>query len=309
MTKSPRSGIEHTDLPITLYLNQRLTFDLLAALDRGFSRLTHIRTTTANESSSELAGQAQLGLSNTFALLGIQFGGEGSGSKRSQQGRLEHSDSDIVHTPASLFARLRSDLRDRELVREISSPDQIATVKPGEFVEFQAVLRRVPLVQLLSAFSEMAPLMGQFNTPSNQGSNSGRPRRRNRGRSSSSDTMIRTQAEAMLKAVTAEHTEDLIAQMNEAQIVLTIETSYFMDRSMNDMIDGTFRVFGKASRVAIDESQEINLLRKSPVGQFRQMADQLVNSMTNLEGIGFEDDVGSTISGPTMQVIPIAVFL
>ena len=94
-----------------------------------------------------------------FALLGVGF----SRSRRIGQKQSESATREIIHTPASLFARLRKDLRDRRLVHEISNSSDLEEIQPGEFVEFEATLRRVPLIELLSAFSQIMSLMEQVN--------------------------------------------------------------------------------------------------------------------------------------------------
>ena len=53
----------------------------------------------------------------------------------------------------------------------------------------------------------------------------------------------------MLDAITAAGSEDLVAECGVHRFVLTAEKSYFVDSTMNDVIDGTFRVFGKVTRV------------------------------------------------------------
>ena len=69
--------IRASDLPIVLYLNQRLTFDVLASLDGGFSHFTTIQTTFAGESSREMAGRPSLELamcSHSWELDSVVLG-------------------------------------------------------------------------------------------------------------------------------------------------------------------------------------------------------------------------------------------
>ena len=150
-----------SDLPITLYLNQRLTFDILATLENGFSHFATVNMNSTDTSSTEISTEAQVGFSNVFAFLGVTFGGSGSRQREGEQN--ESATKEIVHTPASLFPRLRKDLCGRCLVRDISEISDLAAVHPGDFVEFEATLRRNPFVELLSAFAELLPLVELFN--------------------------------------------------------------------------------------------------------------------------------------------------
>ena len=101
MSNQVEPRIIATDLPMTLYLNQRLTFDLLATLEGGFSNFTTVQTTSSGETATELSGGAQLGISNVFAFLGMQLGGHGS--RQAGQKLSESTTENIVHTPVSLL--------------------------------------------------------------------------------------------------------------------------------------------------------------------------------------------------------------
>ncbi len=300
--------IKSSDLPIALYLNQRMTFDVLASLEGGFSHFTTIQTTSSGESSTEISGAAKLGVSNVFALLGVDFGG----SRQTGQKRSDSATEEIVHTPASMFARLRKDLRVHQLVREISSSSDLKVVQPGEFVEFEATLRKSPFVELLSAFSILVPLMEMAEPSTDQTvTRTGRGKKTSvsqRGQAQDSTAVIKRQIDLFLTAVSAEGSYDLIAEVGEMRIVLTTEPQYFIDPSMNDTIDGTFRVFGKATRIIPDDAEGINLLRKTALGKFGDVVGELGSAMANVQSLGFTGPVETEIRGPAMQVIPIAIF-
>ena len=300
--------IASSDLPIALYLNQRVTFDVLASLEGGFSHFTTIQTTSTGESSTEMSGEAKLGVSNVFALLGVEFGG----SQQTGQKRSESAKEEIVHTPASLFARLRKDLRVRRLVRGISSSSDLKVVRPGEFVEFEATLRKSPFVELLSAFSILVPLMELAEPSTDQtAARTGRGKKTSmgqRGQAQDSTATIKRQIDLFLSAVTTEGSYDLIAEVDEMRIILTTEPGYFIDPSMNDTIDGTFRVFGKAIRILPDDTEGISLLRKTALGKFGDVVGELGLAMASIQSSGFTGPVETEIRGPAMQVIPIAIF-
>ena len=79
---------------------------------------------------------------------------------------------------------------------------------------------------------------------------------------------------------------------------------------MNDVIDGTFRVFGKASRVIPEERVEsISLLRKTPLGQFKAILPMIQEAMSQFGNeLGNSGGVSTDVRGPAIQVIPIAIF-
>ena len=77
MLDTPPDEFKASDLPIALYLNQRVTFDLLAVLEDGFTRMATIQTSSSNAETTGLEAGAQLGIANPFAFLGLSLGGKG----------------------------------------------------------------------------------------------------------------------------------------------------------------------------------------------------------------------------------------
>ncbi len=299
--------IKASDLPVALYLNQRVTFDLLAALEDGFTQLTTVQESSSDETASGIERKAGLGISNVFALLGVSLGQETSqASSASASGTATE---ELVHTPTSLFARLRQELLSREIVKSVEADGRgFEAIDPGDFVEFQATLRRSPLIDVLTTLIQLVPLMDAFSTTSSLSSPERKGQRRKTNRPSET-TGILHQAEAMLEAVTAAGSQDLLADCGSLRFVLTTEQSYYVDPTMNDVIDGTFRVFGKVTRVVPESADTgISLLRKTALGNLGEAVEKLAEALSSLPDAGFTGDVETEIPPPTLQVIPIAIF-
>ena len=296
MSKEKKSQWSAHDLPLALYLNQRLTFDIIATLEKGLSSFSTVQTTSTEGSKGEKSGG--IGISNAFAFLGV--------GRRSSQNteETESSTTEIIHTPASLFARLRQDLKDQGIVHTIegatASLDELC---PGCFVEFESALRRSSLEEFLTAFVEAHKTMGIFNTnirTSNKGQSRKRP-------VSPQTTQIQ-QAEAILSAVASEDFQVLIAEVGKTPIVLSTETKHYADYSTKDIIDGTFRVFGKITRIIPqDSSESISLFSKTYLAKIPGFGG-MVDSLKMVQGFNFSGPIESTIAGPALQIIPIAIF-
>ena len=272
MTNEDKSKIVSTDLPITLYLNQRMTFDLLASLEDESSQITGVQTTSSGESSSEVSREGKLGFSNVFALVGIEFGGRGGLQKGRRNSGSGSTTEQIVHTPASLFARLRKELFDIGLVRQVSGASSLAEVSHSDFVEFHATLRRNPLDDVFSAFSRMAPLMDLADQPK-QANNQGSNKRRGNRQLQQNDSPMKQQVDSIYRALRDDKSQDFIAELGDMNVVLTTDQDYFIDPTMNDVIDGQFLVFGKATRVIpLGSDDTINLLTHVTHGM-RKMVD------------------------------------
>ena len=316
MSVQENTRAESADLPITLYLNQRATFDLVAASEGGLSHFSTVQTTSSGKQSSEMSGEAQVGIGNAFGLFGLKLGG--GGSRGTEQGKSASTIEEKVHTPASLFARLRMDLRDRSLIQNISSSSNLPSIRPGDFVEFEATLRKSPFVEMLSALASIldmtAVVAGLEEQPQQQAGKGSRNRNQGatRNRSKSETNKVADQVKEMLSALTAEGSKDLVAEVNDMRVLLTVEENYFIDPTMNDVVDGTFRVFGKATRILSSDSQgSISLVRKSPLGKFGGVVKGLADAVATMAGgedVAYTGVVETEINAPAMQVIPIAIF-
>ena len=308
MTKKNQK-LNAADLPIVLYLNQRLTFDLLATLQGGFSSLSTVQTTSSGESTTDTTKNVGLGVSNTFAFLGVNFGAQRSNQTGQQES--ESRKEQIVHTPASLFARLRNELHNHKLVSSVSKPSDLEYIKPGQFVEFEATIQKCSLTDVLDSFLQMLPLTKLEDKNyllSKEGKGSRKPQRQTSKQQPDEFQILTSQIELFKSVVASEGTHDFIAEVDSLKVVLPMEPNYLVNPTMNDIIDGTFRVFGKATRVVLDKNDKISLFRKSAIGDFKEIGDSLIPLKGIISESGFTGSIETEIVGPTMQVIPISIF-
>ena len=300
MTKESNESIQTYDLLVVQYLNERITFDLLATLEDGFSQVKTIETQDAD--SSEAGSFLQGGVN----LLGIALGGRRT--ELSEGSRRDMVKEELIHTPASLFARLRSELKAKGLVRKVIDTASFHDVKTGDFVKFEAILQRVDISEFLRTFEIIAPLGALFDErPSN--ASKGKQGRAHRNNDQQSDQMSR-QVKAVQFLVSGDGSRDLVARVAGMKFMLTVDRNCFVDPTMNDVLDGTFRIFGKVTRVVEDDSDSINLFRMSPLSNFSGFIEQLVSGMEGAIGeVRYQGKVSETeIAGPTLQVIPIGIF-
>ena len=138
--------MKNDKFPLPVYLNQKYVFDILAMVEDGFSHLRSIKTSENNQADSQIKGTAGLGLSNVFGLLGVNFSGEKASSNK--QGTTLESQTDRIHTPDSLFNRMRTYLVDNKLVRQ----DSIEACVAGEFIEFESKLQLRSLVDVFDSY-------------------------------------------------------------------------------------------------------------------------------------------------------------
>lgn len=116
-----RNGGYVEKLIVPVYLNQKLVFDLLAMLQDGISTVKAINTTSGDSSSQNEKLSVGFGLSEAFStLLKIDLSGSQDKSK-SDTNSLE-TNEEKVHTPASLFFKLRNLLIEKNIYRNCQKP-------------------------------------------------------------------------------------------------------------------------------------------------------------------------------------------
>lgn len=116
----------------------------------------------------------------------------------------------------------------------------------------------------------------------------------------------------MLGAMKAGTTADLITEKLKSghRSIITLEKQYLNDPSMSDLVDGTFRVIGKVTRVISEDTEAISLNRNTAVGllpepvllQFQAALQSPEIEALRLPKLEWE------IRGPAIQVLPISIF-
>jgi hypothetical protein len=113
--------------------------------------------------------------------------------------------------------------------------------------------------------------------------------------------------------LTTGQTIDIIARniFDKYKAVITLETEYLNDQTMADLVDGKFSVVGKVIRVVTEEKDKIGLIRKFALTMMPKSI--LENMMGSLQKLSKEQDFNMPdlqweLSGPTFQILPIAIF-
>jgi len=296
---------EPADLSVPIYLNQQIVFDSIAVIEDGFSRLSTIKTSTSESETDKLSLGGSIGASNVFALLGVSLSSE-KGREVDSQEQTEKTQA-RVHTPTSLFAKLRLNLKERDLLKNVESQEDILQLDSGDFIEFRAVLGRNPLVETLESFKQLMEMAVAFDSSQSQ-------RRSKSKRAQDPNAIIMQQLDSMLGALVQPDSVELIGKLKDvpaAKSVFTARLDYFVREDASETIDGEFRVLGKVTRVVIPDSGEsINLLRKTTFRGFdRRLFDQLADAFVESGEMGIRfPELVTEIEGPAFQIIPVAIF-
>ena len=85
------------EMIITVYLNQKVVFDLLAIKENGFAEMHSVQAREASTDGSSKSVEADIGTSNVFSFLGVKI--DGSFKKDATKQDDETISETRIHTP------------------------------------------------------------------------------------------------------------------------------------------------------------------------------------------------------------------
>jgi len=288
--------------PVILYLNQKYALDIMAMMEGGFSQIETQTSTRSNEGNQNHKITGGIGLSNFFGLIRMSLDSDSVKSER--QGQTTEVRTDKVHTPNSLFAKMRERLQAESLIRT----NDVINATPGEFIEFNVTLQKNSLVHAIEIITSLLQTAVIFSQPQ-----IAKVKKDHSLKDDSSNAMLK-QLEKLLEQLNSGDTADLMGiavRDPEVKIVVSLDRAFLRDSSMSDLIDGEYTVLGKVTRVLPEESEaSINLLRKTSLGVVQgTVLDQMLGAFSNMQDNGITvPEVVTEVKGPALQIIPIAIF-
>ncbi len=287
-----REKIDKNKLTIPIYLNTKIVFDMLATIEDGFSEVKNIQTSKSKNREED--AEANIGMSNLFALFSVGLKGNLKSGNSSDQTIMEER----THTTVSLFQKLKADLETDQLINR-----NIDTYKIGDFVEIQGNLKTNPLIEMLSALKELMALANLFSDkPKNNQSKKDKLM---------SDTKFNAQIEGLINGLQAGGKKDIICEASGLKVVLPTDENYFLNNNMSEITDGNYKILGKVVQIYKD-SGEISLLRntvfsKLQLDKMKEFQD-VFNDPALADFIG-NGGITTTIEAPVIMIIPIAIYV
>lgn len=282
---------------VPVYLNQKFIFDLVAMQQGGIATVTKVSSDQYGEKNIAGTLSSSFGLSEAFSsLLKINLSTNLSGGNASSS--TETKSEERVHTPGSLFYQLRNELLGRGTLKKLTD----GVPASGDFVEFQASLKRSPLVEGLDAVTQLLEMSVLFTSKDTQKKQRTSPHPLKE---------LSLQLKSLSDSLKAGGSRDLIADkiITDWKAVLSVEEQFLNDLTMSDIVDGTFHIVGKVVRVVEAPHDSINLLRKTPLAHTPEILEELLRAFKNMdEGIFSMREMETEINGPAIQVLPIAIY-
>jgi hypothetical protein len=300
-------GMESRDLALPVYLDSSIVFDLLAIFDDGISTKKSITTLSSNEKNSITAGNIGLPVNNLFGLFSISLGL----NHEQKRNKLftQNESSERLYTTTSLFYKLRQKLITKGLLLNISKENMVK-IKCGDFIEFETILKRNPIVETFSTFRNLIQLASQFSDEGQVKQNQGGGKKIKHINGETDISKIIPQIDNLFQAVTKNGFVDLIGTQDGISTVLSTIQDFYINKDSDEVLDGNYRILGKIIRI-VKKDDNINLLRKTVFSGLQEtLFSQFGEAISNMGDSGFEiPELVYKIDGPAILVKTIGIFI
>lgn len=302
------------ELCIPAYLNQSIVFDLLAIIEDGFSNIKSIKSSNSTSSSNNIGVEAeadsQLGIKNIFSLLSIGVKGKYDRSSDAEKGKEEYFEK--VHTPVSLFWKLRDYLIINSLLQNIDVIKPETIIKVGTFVEFEGIFHKNPIVESMENIVKLVDLISVLSPESLKTEQQNPGGGKNQKYKPVKKPEIIEQMEAFSNALVLEDSIDFVStNTSNTNMVVTCDRNYFINRNINKIVDGKYSVVGKVVNYFPTSEGSISLLRTTSLSKFKSdFLKQMFSGFATMGESGLAlPELITEIKGPCVQIIPIGIFI
>lgn len=295
------NGMKAEQLIVPVYINEKIVLDMLAIMEDGFSMVSQVSYSEHKEGSSTQRLEAGASTSATILskLLKINMSGELAHTGTSDQS--ENVSREKVHTNVSLLSKFR-----RFLVEEkfLKSDFDVKKMQIGDFIEVEGELQKNPLINYMEIFVDIFRMANIFAEKPQLG---GKTQARNQRQQE--DETIR-QIKSFAEELKHTGTIDFILTDQKGTVVLSAQEQYLSNDNISEILGGRFKVLGKVIAICRDETESIDLLRKTTLSVLSEdMIAEMFSGFKNDEANQFNlPELKTKIKGPAVIVIPVAIY-
>lgn len=287
-------------LIIPVYINEKIVLDMLAILEDGFSMVSQVNYTEQRESSSAQKVEAGISTSSILSkLLKINMGAELS--HIGNNGEKEITAKEKVHTNVSLLSKFRGFLSDNKLLK---TEFNVSEMQVGDFIEFEGELQKNPLINYMDIFVDIFRMANIFAEKPQLGNKT--QARTQQQQENETVKQIKSFAEELKHSGTI----DFILTDSVGTVVLSAQEQYLANDNVSEIIGGRFKVLGKVIAICHDETEEIDLLRKTTLSILpEELLNQVFSGFNSPETAQFNlPTLVTKIVGPALIVMPVAIY-
>ena len=294
-------GAKVKQLIIPVYINEKIVLDMLAIMEDGFSKVSQVNYIEHKENSSvqKLEGGVSTSANVLSKLLKIDFRGDFSHSGVKEEN--ENVIKEKVHTNVSLLSKFREFLEEEKILKTSFDVNQMEI---GDFVEVEGELQKNPLINYLDIFLDFFRIANIFSDEPELGNKTQVKKQRKQ-----EQEMI-NQIKSFVDELKHSGTMDFILSNEKRTVVLSTQERYLANDNISEIIGGRFKVLGKVIAICKDESESIDLLRKTMLSVLsEEMLADMFSGLKNEDLKQFKlPELKTKISGPAVIVIPVAIY-
>lgn len=288
-------------LMVPVYINEKIVLDMLAIIEDGFSTVSQVSYNEHKENSNvqKLESGVSTSANILSKLLKIDLKGEVSHSGNS--GENTSVAKEKVHTNVSLLSRFRTFLVNEKILK---SGFDTANIKIGDFIEVEGELQKNPLINYLDIFLDLFRMVDIFTEKPQLGSKTQTKAQKQQ------ETEIVTQIKSFADELKHSGTIDFILSDDVGTVVLSAQEQYLSNDNISEILGGHFKVLGKVIAICKDETENVDLLRKTTLSIFP--IDQITEIFSGFQNSGIKQfnlpELKTQIPGPAVIVIPVAIY-
>lgn len=287
--------IKSDRLIIPVYINEKIVLDMLAIIEDGFSMVSQINYTEHTENNSVQKADAEISTSTTLLSKLLKIDVSGGLSHEGNRGQNENIIKEKVHTNVSLLSKFRSFLVEQKILK---SDLDFSKMQVGDFIEVEGELQKNPIINYMDSFIDLFRMVDIFTEQPQT--------KKSKPREDETVTQIKSFAEELKHSGTI----DFILSDAKGTTVLSVQEQYLANDNISEIIGGHFKVLGKVISICKEDTENIDLLRKTSL---TILQEDLLNDM--FSGFKTEDmkqfnlpELKTKIISPAVIVIPIAIY-
>ena len=287
--------IKSDRLIIPVYINEKIVLDMLAIIEDGFSMVSQINYTEHTENNSVQKADAEISTSTTLLSKLLKIDVSGGLSHKGNRGQNENIIKEKVHTNVSLLSKFRSFLVEQKILK---SDLDFSKMQVGDFIEVEGELQKNPIINYMDSFIDLFRMVDIFTEQPQT--------KKSKPREDETVTQIKSFAEELKHSGTI----DFILSDEKGTTVLSVQEQYLANDNISEIIGGHFKVLGKVISICKEDTENIDLLRKTSL---TILQEDLLNDM--FSGFKTEDmkqfnlpELKTKIISPAVIVIPIAIY-
>ena len=328
------------ELVYPIYLDVPMMTGFLASLEDGIIEEAELENRLGDSSEKSGSTGAKLGSSGLLrGLLDISAGAEGA---KKVAESVESSYRGIIRYPTSaLFIRLRRLLTSQEgQVKSLSNSLNLASIKPGDIVEFSGTVKAHPAHQIQSTVDQFLPILSSFMKIGETAMEGERNRIQNSGVGSGQQITFQEQVypfqnkkdkdtllaiidsqkantigqvrlfETMGEVVSSLLHQDIwntvVVELGGWKAICRIYPSFIRNERVEELHDAYWTCMGKVIGT-IQLGETFDLLKGMPIGHFAKGQFNNIASTLNTEELSIETNE-SEIKGPALIIAVMAIY-